>query len=93
MIILLTPTMLATDLVTAARYKMASILKISPAIIKVTWFHREGGGLGVEFAVDGDQNELGVTGEAIQAVIQTVWNLEYKRKLEWTLDNLKSVRQ
>ena len=90
MIILLTPAMLATDVITTARFKMASILKVQPAIITAKWITCENGSLGVEFGIDA--YGLEITEDAIKAVIQTVWNLEYKRKLEWTLSNVKSVR-
>jgi hypothetical protein len=93
MIILLTPTMLATDVVTTARIKMARILKVPPAIIHARWFPCENEGMGVAFEVDSTSHELGITEEAVKAVIQTVWTLEYKRKLEWTLIDVKHARR
>jgi len=92
MIILLTPTMLANDIVTTARYKMARMLGVPARVLTAKWFQQETGGLGVEFEVV-PNSPLRLSEEAVKAVIQTIWNREYKRKLEWTLQNVKSVRQ
>lgn len=93
MIILLTPTMLANDIVTAARYKMASKLRLPVALISAKWVRNSKGGLDVVFDVDLSKREMDITDNLIKAVIQTVWAWEYKRKLEWTLENVRSVRQ
>jgi len=92
MIILLTPTVLATDIVQLACFKMASILKVPMSIITPRWVSCETGGLSVEFEFDSLACELGITEAEVQAVIQSVWTLEYKPKLAWTLNDIKSVR-
>ena len=93
MIILLTPAMLATDIVTAACYKMAAKLRLPVKNITAKWVPNDKGGLGVEFSVDVENGGIGISDELIRAAVQTVWAYEYKRKLEWTLENVKSVRR
>lgn len=92
MIILLTSTMLANDIVTAARYKMAKKLQLPVALILAKWVRNPKGGLNVEFSVDLAKREMDISDGLIKAVVQTVWAWEYKRKLEWTLENVKSAR-
>jgi len=92
MIILLSPATLANDVIVTARYKIAQVLNVPPEFVRAKWLKGEGGGLNIAFEVD-TTKDLGVSEEAVQAVIQSVWNLEYKRKLEWTLSNVKSVRR
>jgi hypothetical protein len=91
-IILLTPAMLANDIVTAARYKIAKKLRLPVALILAEWVRSVKGGLHLEFKVDLAKREMDVSDGLIRATVQTVWNWEYKRKLEWTLENAKSVR-
>ena len=93
MIILLTPTMLATDIVTAARYKIAQKLQLPVDLITAKWVQNAKGGLNVEFGVDLYKREMDVTDGLIKAVVQTVWAWEYKRKLEWMLENVRSARR
>lgn len=92
MIIMLTPTMLATDIVIAARFKIAQKLQLPVSLILAKWIRNEKGGLNVEFDVDLSDREMDVSDALIQATVQTVWTWEYKRRMEWTLENVKSVR-
>jgi len=92
MIILLTPTMLATDIVIAARCKIAKKLQLPVALISAKWVRNDKDGLNVEFAVDLTRREMDISDGLIQTVVQTVWTWEYKRRMEWTLENVKSVR-
>ena len=84
--------MLATDIVTAARYKMAKKLQLPVALILAKWVRNATGGLDVEFSVDLTNRDMDISDGLIQSVVQTVWAWEYKRKLEWTLENIKNVR-
>ena len=93
MIIMLTPTMLATDIIVAARCKIAQKLQLPVALVSAKWVRNDKGGLNVEFAVDLAQREMDISDTLIQTVVQTVWAWEYKRRMEWTLENVKGVRQ
>ena len=93
MIILLTPTMLANDIVTTARFKIAQKLQVPLEVVSAKWIVNAKSGLDLQFDVDLANHNLGISEALIQTVIQTIWHWDYKRRLEWSLDNVKSVRQ
>lgn len=89
---MLTPAMLANDIVTAARFQIAKKLRLPVDLISAKWARNKKGGLNVEFEVDLAKREMDVSNGLIQAVVQAVWSWEYKRRLQWTLENVKSGR-
>jgi len=91
MIILLTPAMLANDIVTAASYKISKILHIPMDSVKAEWLTQENNSVGLAFQVAGDFS--GITEKDVQAVIESVWAQDYKLRLECALKDVKSQRK
>ena len=92
MIIMLTPSMVIEDIVTAAKYKMSKLLSIPYERVSAEVDQADNGKIRVAFSVNGEGIDNFVSEETCRAVINSVWVNDYKVKLIWSLENVKQKR-
>lgn len=91
MLMLLNRQLVAAEILTLARLKIASILIIPESAVIAQWVPGVGNMYQVEFGVNQRAAE-GVDAESIRDVIGTVWGQELKPVLKMRLDGLDQLR-